>query len=155
MPVMTFLKRPKPYSGFASAVNSLKPVETTTAADLDLQLGLPRVQVDAIRGTRGDALLAFAADRAVQAARGAVMGLRLAHGWLDLVEVDGCSAGQGEGRLRQAERVALLLRDDPLLVDDRQAVVEAGHRTAGQPAVDHVRRTATLADGAGDVRGTA
>ncbi len=48
----------------------------------------------------------------------------------------------------------MLAGHDLLLVDDGQPVVEAGQRAAREPAIDHERGPAALADGPRDVRGS-
>ena len=51
--------------------------------------------------------------------------------------------------MREGER--LLAGDDLVLVHDREAIVEAVERPAREPAIDHVGRAASFADGSGDV----
>ena len=113
------------------------------------------MEVDAAVNRAGrDALAALGADGAVDAAPGRRASLGLGERRLDLGEVG--RRGDERRAVRRsaaAERVCLLAGEDRLLVDDRQPVVEAVQGAAGQPAVDHVRRAASLADGAGDVGG--
>ena len=153
MPVMTFLKRPKPYSGLASAVNSLKPVETTTAPT--------STSSSVSRACRSMQSAGQAATHSPHSQQTAQSRQRAAPAWASASVMGGsisskpvgAPVGRRDRRLGEAQRVALLLGDDLLLVHDRQSVVEAGHRAAGEPAVDHVRGTPTLSDGARDVRG--
>ena len=155
MPVMTFLYFPKPYSGFRSAAKSLKPVATTTAPTstssslvaacagrCSRRPGTPsrtprtrsrrrsRCTARRPRGPRPPS----SAARSRRSRVGAAMSV----------------APRRPGR---PGGVRLLAGEHLCLVDDRQPVVEAVRAPPVQPAVDHVRGAAALADGAGDVGG--
>ena len=144
MPVMTFLKTPYPYSGLRSAGKRLKPVARTTAST-STSSSSSRACRSMQPGTGQAFTHSSHSEQTAQSMqrRGALVGLRLGHRRLDLVEVVRRGVGGAVGR-RGATRsaYALLAGHDLLLVHDRQPVVEAGHRAAGEPAVDHDARPA-------------
>ncbi len=95
-------------------------------ADLDVHDLVAGAQVDAVLDRAGvDALAALGADAAVEAQPGAVARLGLGHRQLDLAEVGRGGADDLARGRRQRQAVGLLAGQDRVLVDDRQAQVEA------------------------------
>ena len=109
-------------------------------ADLDVHHLVACAQVDAVLDRTGvDAFAAFGADAAIEAQPGAVARLGLGHRLFDLAEVGRGGADDLARRGRHRESVRLLAREDLVLVDDREAEVEALEGPVLDPAVDHER----------------
>ena len=153
---MTFLYLPKPYCGLRSAAKSLKPVETTTAPT-STSSSVSRAW-RSMQPSTGQAFTHSShSEQTAQSMQRPAPARASA-------SVSGASTSAKSTRRRarascrsgvaRPERVRLLAGEDLLLVHDRQPSRRSRPAAAaGQPAVDHVRGPAALADGARDVGG--
>src|SRR5665811_911004 len=121
--------------------------------DLDLLDRVTHVQMNRVRWTDGDALLALRAHAAVQAVARAAASLRLGQRGFGLGEISGSDRRLGNRLVAAA--VQLLAAEHLALAHELERIVqlETVERFALQPAVDHVGGTAALTHGSGYVRG--